>query len=192
MLINQNPLAKVAAYDQASVQSPHNRRCVADVSRSCDNDFWYHPCAHWGDPMPLMLLKFLPIAGKYLGIALIAFFAYRHIVKSVETRMELERQVQAAMLEKLQDDIEAAISKEVSAIDQRTGETIRQIETVNRTIVQPTIEREIKSEVRLSDSDAGLTDGLLDALNISRKLSHTSGPARSVDITLPAPAPADR
>jgi hypothetical protein len=139
--------------------------------------------------MPLFLLKFLPLAGKYLAIALALFMVYRHIAKGVETRMNLERAVQAAMLVKIKDGIEKTISANVTAIDQQTGETIRQIETVRSTVIRPTIEREIIREVRLSDPDAGITDSLLQALNRSRQLSGDPGPNGSITIALPGPEP---
>jgi hypothetical protein len=140
--------------------------------------------------MPLMLLKFLP-AFKYIGIALALFGIYRHIVKGVETRMNLERAVQAAMLVKIRDQIQDNIAAKVSAIDRETGETIRQIETVRSTVIKPTIEREIIRETRLSNPATGITDGLLEALNRSRQLSHTSGPNGSITIPLPAAEPAN-
>jgi len=140
--------------------------------------------------MPLMLLKFLP-AFKYIGIALALFAAYRYIVNVAETRMKLERAVQAAMLVKTSRKTEGNIAAKIGQIDQKTGETIRQIETVRQTVIKPTIEREIRSEVRLSNPDAGITSGLLEALNRGRKLSHSIGPAGSITIPLPAPEPAN-
>lgn len=72
-------------------------------------------------------------------------------------------------------------------------QALGQIETTSRTVVQPTLVREIANDSRFSDADRGITDGMLGALNTSRSLSQCANPAGTVGndcFTLPSSLPA--
>lgn len=73
-------------------------------------------------------------------------------------------------------------------------QALGQIETTSRTVVQPTLVREIASDPRFSDVDRGITDGMLGAINTSRALSQCPNPAGTVGIdclALPASLPVE-
>lgn len=138
--------------------------------------------------MPAILLRFLPhlivIAAVLSGLA----WVYHSGGKAMEQRLALEREVQARITIKAVRDSEQRIAARLGDIDSGLGDVNRQIDTAQRTIIQPTIEREIIRETRLSDPAAGLTPGLLDAVNAARRLSCRSGPDGSVACPVPAAA----
>jgi hypothetical protein len=86
--------------------------------------------------------------------------------------------------------IGAAIGHGVALADQKNAERLASIETTNRTIIQPTLTKEIASDPRLSNPDLGITDGLRSAIDAARDLSCRPGAAGSVVCPLPAPQPA--
>ena len=87
----------------------------------------------------------------------------REEASRLQMRAEIDRQVQG---------LEGRMQKIVSESDTRLRQQIDSIEVQNRTIIQPTITREIQNgPPRLTDPGSGITPGLRDALNAARAQS---------------------
>lgn len=73
----------------------------------------------------------------------------------------------AKQVQGLQESMQTAINNSDSnLIDRMNG-----IQTVNKTVIQPTLTKEIQSEKRFTDPTAGITDGMLRELNRARSFS---------------------
>ncbi len=84
---------------------------------------------------------------------------------------------------------EQRVAAAINGIDLTVAAQVRAIEAT-RTIIQPTITREIFLDPRLSDPDAGISGGLLDALN-SARASFTCSPRPDGGIECALPPAAD-
>ncbi len=138
--------------------------------------------------MHILLARFIPHGLVILAVLVGLGTVYHFGGKAMAQRLALEREVQARITMKAVRDSEQRIAARLGDIDSGLGDVNRQIDTAQRTIIQPTIEREIIRETRLSDPAAGLTAGLLDAVNAARRLSCRSGPDGSVACPVPAAA----
>lgn len=151
--------------------------------------------------MPTWLLRILPYVGFALALGLAVWYidhrGYERAQAEAE-RDKLEESLTRAEAEQLLAQQirvwEEKLDEKLAESDARLAQRIGQIETVNRTIIQPTLEREIRSETRFSDPALGITDGMLRVLNQARALSGGSCPAGTDPATcssLPASEPAD-
>lgn len=75
----------------------------------------------------------------------------------------------------LEQRISERVSDAVAEIDRRNAARFAEIDSADRTVIQPIITREIASDPRFSDPAAGITDGMRDALNRARALSSAPG-----------------
>jgi len=107
--------------------------------------------------MPAIILRFLPHIAIALAIIGAIFF--------IDHRGYQRAQADQA---KLEARIAAKITDAVDAIDKKTAVRIADIDTTQRTIVQPVLTREILANPRLSDPDAGITPAMRDAINAAR------------------------
>lgn len=121
--------------------------------------------------MPAWLLRFLP----HIGLALALGFAVWWIYSSGQAAERKENQrrelTQAILIAKAERRLSQQISDGLAALDSNTSTRLNAIDVTERTVVMPTIQREIVREKRLSDPAAGLTPSLLDALNQARNAS---------------------
>jgi hypothetical protein len=121
--------------------------------------------------MPPWLLRFLPHIGIAiaLGIAIwrIDAAGYNRARKDAERR-EL---TQAILIAKAERRLSQQISEGLATLDGNAAARLSEINVTERTIVQPTIVKEIQREARLSNPAAGLTPGLLNAVNQARNAS---------------------
>jgi len=88
---------------------------------------------------------------------------------------DTERKLQLAafnilMAQKV-DGLEDSMQTSINESDARVMGQMDRIGVVNRTIIQPTLVKEIQSEPRFSDPAAGITDGMLNELNRARGFS---------------------
>lgn len=67
--------------------------------------------------------------------------------------------------------LEGTMQTAINASDAQLVNTLNGLELTNRTIIQPTLVKEIQSEARFSDPNAGITDGMLRELNRARGFS---------------------
>jgi hypothetical protein len=74
--------------------------------------------------------------------------------------------------------IEKTLTDKLAEMDQRTAQRISAIDVEERTVVMPTITREIRNDPRLSDPSSSISDGLLGALNQARRRSSDSSAPR--------------
>lgn len=141
--------------------------------------------------IPTWLLKLLPYAAVVLlvlaGVAWIDHRGYERATRDAEMRQQADAILLGRQLAKLQ----GSLVESVGQVGRDVTIKLDGIETVNRTIIQPTIMKEIASDPRYSDPDAGISAGMLDALNAARRLSDPTAAGRGNSITLPVP-PADQ
>lgn len=84
-------------------------------------------------------------------------------------RIELrEKQREAELVRR----IETMLTRKLGEIDRNTGERIAAIDSLERTIIQPAIVKEIARDPRYSDPAAGISRGMLDAINTARAASN--------------------
>lgn len=67
--------------------------------------------------------------------------------------------------------IEDSMQTAINTSDANVLSRMSSIDTVNKTIIQPTLTKEIHSETRFTDPSAGITDGMLRELNRARSFS---------------------
>jgi hypothetical protein len=140
--------------------------------------------------MPAFFWKFLPHGMIVLAVLGGVLFIHHKGEQAAEQRMELAAAVQARLNAQVVRKIQAALTESVDAIDQNHAAAIANIETVNRTIIQPTLQREINRETRFSDPASGLSDGLRAAINSAIDLSCTATVDGGVICPLPTAQPA--
>lgn len=110
--------------------------------------------------MPAWLIRYLPhIVVALAIIAAVVWIDQRGYERAQADQAAQERRVTAA------------ITKAVDDIDAKTAARLASIDTTQRTIVQPTITREIASDPRFSDPAAGITPDMLRAINRARAAS---------------------
>lgn len=88
---------------------------------------------------------------------------------------ENERKLQAAtfaiLIGRQADGIEEAMQTKIGESDAKIVGALSGLDITNRTVIQPTLVKEIRSEERFSDPAAGITDGMRSELNRARGLS---------------------
>lgn len=142
-------------------------------------------------PIPQILLRLLPYGLAALALLGAVLWIDHQGYSRAKHDAERQNLVTALIVKKLVDKSEQRMIEAVSRADTSAGDTIRQIETVNRTIIQPTITREIQNAPRLSDPALGITDVLRLAINQVLALGpDPTDPAGSVTIELPEGQPA--
>lgn len=104
------------------------------------------------------------------------------------TARENERKLQLAefnrVLAEKVDGLEDSMQTSINDSASRLMTQVDQIGVVNRTIIQPTLVKEIQSEPRFTDPSLGITDGMLRELNRARGFSQQRPcPAGSVAST---------
>jgi len=148
--------------------------------------------------MPLWLLKLVPYGVAALALAAAVWFIDHQGYQRAETQNKLAQARQDAVNLKLQgmlnEDKKAAEAKMqtfLTGVDQKLHDQLSNLDIENKTIVQPTLTKEIKSEVRFTDPNAGISDGMLRVLNKARSASNSSPCAATADggVTCPVPAP---
>lgn len=141
--------------------------------------------------MPAILLRFLPHIAIVLavlgGVAWIDHKGYQRAKKDAE----FERMVQAHQIQIAVNRINTKTADTIALADLNATSTVREVQTFNRTVVQPTLIREIQNAPQLADPDRGITDGLLKLINSALDLGpDTATASGSVSIALPESGPA--
>lgn len=94
-----------------------------------------------------------------------------------ENAARLQEQRLVILIKTLTNESEQRMQTFFNNQNTQLVQALGQIETTSRTVVQPTLVREISNDPRLSDVNSGITDGMLEALNTSRALSQCANPA---------------
>ena len=144
------------------------------------------------NPLKPWWLRLLPYLGVVIAVASVAAWIDHRGFERAETRAKLDNANAAIRARDLQRTVTAAITIAVGKIDINTADQIAQIKTVNRTIIQPEIQKEIIRDARLRDPDAGIGDVLFSAINRARRLSRRSPAPGELEIDLPAADPVER
>lgn len=136
--------------------------------------------------IPVWALKLLPYVGAVVLVGGAVWYIDHRGYERAEaeaTARETERQLLQAKLEikfqEMVNDSETRMAAKILESDQRITEQLGNVDQVNRTVVQPTLIREIQSEARFSDPNAGISDGMRSAINAARGLSERPCPASS-------------
>lgn len=128
--------------------------------------------------MPLWLIRLLPYGAAAVALAGAVWFidhrGYQRAEDEAKAR-EKERQLQAAQFELIvQSYVHDSENRMILAMTSRDGDLVKTLQSMrelNRTVIQPTLVKEIQSEARFSDPALGITDGMLRELNRARLLS---------------------
>jgi hypothetical protein len=133
--------------------------------------------------MPALALRFLPMALALLGaIWWLDHQGYERARRETEARdLKLRTELQANLRQ-----VEQALSGQLAAFDAATARTHAGIART-RTILQPTLMKELTRETRYADPDAGISDGLRAAIDRARgAVACASAPDGGIVCTLPA------
>lgn len=85
-----------------------------------------------------------------------------------------EALVRKEEVRKIVDDLSAELQTMSDKKDAELASRLSEIRAVETTVIRPTLIKEIRSETRFTDPSAGITDGMFDALNDARRLTHPS------------------
>src|SRR5690606_34270669 len=103
---------------------------------------------------------------------------------------KFERMATAMLIDRYVSGLEERLRDTIASIDRNLAAKIDDMELVQRTIIQPTIEKEIRNDPRFSDNSLGLADGMRDAINRARSQSACPASLTGGDcVALPAPTP---
>jgi hypothetical protein len=143
--------------------------------------------------LPAIVKRFLPhgliVLAVLAGVWFLDHRGYQRAKADAETRLKAN----AIIIEKALRKSEARMTANMAATDSATAARVEQIETINRTIIQPTLTKEFTREIRFTDPAAGISDELRAAINTALNLIPGTGASAvdgSLTIPLPAPGPA--
>jgi hypothetical protein len=130
------------------------------------------------------MMRFLPYIGAILAIlAAVAYIDHKGYQRAKQAA-ELERAQDAIVALNLQRTITAGLAVAVSKVDTQTAAALGNIDVTSRTIIQPTIRREIVKNSRYSNPESGISQEIMDAINQARLLS-----APSAELSIPLDEP---
>jgi hypothetical protein len=90
--------------------------------------------------------------------------------------------------------LEQVMQGVVTEVDEKLGVRLTSLDVLKQTIIQPTLTKEILSDPRYSNPDAGISVGMLDTLNTARAATNpacTSTANGGLTCPLPAAQPAE-
>ena len=135
---------------------------------------------------PVWLIKALPYIGAVVLVGGAVWYIDHRGYERADaeaaaraTELELNRTQMKLDLQTMLNESEGRMASKIMESDGRLALKLNDIDQVNRTVIQPTLTREIRNEVRLSDPNAGITDGVREALNTARSVSERPCPAGS-------------
>jgi hypothetical protein len=143
------------------------------------------------NPLKPWWLRALPYLAVILAVAGAAAWIDHRGYQRADDAAKLEKAQADSRAREIANKITGAITDAVATVDKNTAATLSRIDVTNRTIIQPTIRKEIEREIRFRDPDAGISDGLFNAINTARNLSGNPAAARELEINLPAVEPVD-
>ncbi len=149
--------------------------------------------------MPLWLIKLLPYGVAALALFGAVWFIHHDGYKRAQDQAKLtdaNRKVELAAVAILLRDKTAQQTQDMQDIVTRSdinlSDRIGDLQLEQKTIVQPTLIKEIASDPRFSDPNAGISDGMLRGLNTARGASARPCPTGSnatACFTLPVAEP---
>lgn len=134
--------------------------------------------------MPLWIIKLLPY-GAAVAALLFAVWYLDH--KGYERAKQQDTAIQARLnLQEIKRDlklngevegVQRTLTTGMNELGTHLGSRIDSIESVNKTIIQPTITKEIAGDPHLTSADCALPDGLWGSVNAARRLSAITDPS---------------
>lgn len=151
--------------------------------------------------MPVWLIKLLPYGAAALALGGAVWYldhrgyerAEREAIQR-ETELKLQNATFAILLGQQTRDQEQAMQNIVNESDAHLGDVLQALNIENKTVVQPTLIKEIASDPRFTDPALGITDGMFRAINTARSASSRPCPPGSnatACFTLPEPEPVE-
>lgn len=149
--------------------------------------------------MPVWLMKLLPyglaalaLLGAVLYIDHKGYQRSQTEAKARELQQQVQRDQMAILFQKYTQQSQDAMTQRMLDFDGRLLTSLSHNSEVSRTVIQPTLVKEIQRETRFSDPAAGISDGMRGALNTARSLSERPCAAASnavTCVTVPAASP---
>lgn len=151
--------------------------------------------------MPVWLIRLLPYAAAALALIAAVWYIDHRGYKRAEaeatardTQRKLDLQEFNTMLAEQARRLEGSMQAAINQSDARLVQQLHSLEVTNRTIIQPTLTKEIQREVRFTDPAAGITDIMRQELNRARGFSQQrpcpAGSNAVACFALPAAEPA--
>jgi hypothetical protein len=138
--------------------------------------------------MPGWLIRYMPhaliVLAVLAGVWWIHSSGYDAAMRDRDVR---DAQMAKHIDEKVQGAVEN-MTAQISNIEMQTVTKLERTHEVQRTIVQPQIQKEIVRETRFTDPAAGLSDGLCEAINRARSESHSAPGSTAVACVTLSPA----
>ena len=154
--------------------------------------------------MPLWLITHWQKIAVVLLVLGAVWFIHHDGYKRADDKAKLDKAMEARITAEIalqvsqqRSEFERKMQQIVGQFDARLAQRLNDLDVVEKTIVQPTLVKEIKSAPHLSDPAYGITDGMLRVLNTARASSWPSGACvtgsdGSATCRLPAARPVER
>ena len=132
----------------------------------------------------MWLLKLLPYGAAALALGFAVWFidhrGYERAEaqnKAIEQKLDLQAAKTDLTLNGEVEDVQNTLTTGMNKLGGDLGNRIDNIETTNKTIIQPTITKEIAGAPILTSTTCALPDGLWGSINQARRLSQAPDPA---------------
>jgi hypothetical protein len=154
--------------------------------------------------MPVWLLKLLPYGVASLALGGAVWYIDHQGYKRAQSyydlaqaREDLRARTEQLAMERKVNDLGNQLKAIVSQHDEALLGRLTNIDSVEKTIIQPTLTKEIYRDPRFTNPDLGISDGMRLELNRARSLSWPDGTCvadslRSATCKLPAPSSPNR
>lgn len=121
--------------------------------------------------MPAILLRFLPYGLAVAAVLGAMWYLDHRGYQRAKADAEHERLVNKQAVQAIVSASEKSMLDRLGEIDTDTAARVNTIQTINRTIIQPTLTKELTRETRFADPLAGMSDGVRAEINRARNLS---------------------
>lgn len=128
--------------------------------------------------IPAIALKLLPYGAAALALVGAVWYidhgGYNRAEKEATQReqaQKYERQVFANLMAINAKGVEGSMQKSIDDSDLRVINSLDRLQLINRTVIQPTLTKEIQRETRFTNSAAGISDIMWQELNRARSFS---------------------
>lgn len=135
------------------------------------------------------MMKWLQILALPALLLLALYAVDRRAEQRGKNEVRLEAAEQKQIVDAIVDEIKTEMLNENRRRDDELRSALENIRTVDRTIIKPTLVKEIQSDPRFSNPDVGITDGMFDSLNAARRLTGPSALVSRERSALPAARP---
>lgn len=138
-----------------------------------------------------LLRPFLPHIAAVAAIVGVVWYLDHRGYERARKDAEQERVVTALMLTRATRDVEKRLADRMDANARQTAGQIGAIEAVHRTVIQPTITKELTRETRFTDPALGIPDSVRREVNRAiAAVACTATPDGGISCPLPDASPA--